>query len=56
MAADLDAVGVRPLAVGVVDHAHGQPQDALLDRLERGEVVPQVHGVESVGHCSINGR
>ena len=38
VAAHLERVAARPLAVRVVDDPHGEPQDAALDRSERGEV------------------
>ena len=48
--ADLDAAGVRPIVIRVVDHPHRQPQHPLLDLLDRGDVRPKrrhrrgVHG------------
>ena len=50
VAADLDCPprDCGALVVGVVDHAHGQPQDALLDRLERGQIRAVRHGCERI--------
>ena len=39
MAADLERVALRPLAVREVDDPHRQPEDATLDRGEGRELV-----------------